>query len=104
MSYTGYDSRKMDYTESPDPVKSPPHYMDGGIETIDYIEAKLSPEEFVGYCKGNVLKYVSRAGKKFGADTWEDLRKAAFYLERLDKKKSPHPHGTRASEQDCGGP
>jgi len=63
-----------------DPVNSPPHYMDGGIETIDYIRAKLSEEEFVGYCRGNALKYLSRAGKKGDATT--DLKKAQWYIER----------------------
>ena len=64
-----------------DMVNSPPHYKVGGVETIDYIEAKLSPEEFAGYCKGNALKYVSRAGHK--ADAAEDTRKAIWYLNRL---------------------
>ncbi len=63
-----------------DAVQSPAHYMVGGIETIDYLCAKLSPEEFAGFCRGNVLKYVSRAPHKAGL---EDLRKAAWYLERL---------------------
>ena len=61
-----------------DNVKHPAHYCDGGIETIDYIRAKLTPEEFIGYCKGNALKYISRAGKK--GDASEDLAKAAVYL------------------------
>lgn len=39
-----------------DPVNSPDHYTFGGIETIDYLKAKLSPEEFAGFCRGNVLK------------------------------------------------
>ena len=64
-----------------DMVNSPPHYKVGGVETIDYIEAKLTPEEFRGYCKGNALKYVSRAGHK--ADAAEDTRKAIWYLNRL---------------------
>ena len=61
-----------------DNVKHPAHYCVGGIETIDYIRAKLTPEEFIGYCKGNALKYISRAGKK--GDASEDLAKAAVYL------------------------
>ena len=61
-----------------DPVKPPRHYCDGGIETIDYIRAKLTREEFIGYCKGNALKYISRAGKK--GDAAEDLAKAQVYL------------------------
>lgn len=61
-------------------VNHPPHYKTGGIEAIDYIEAKLSPEEFAGYCRGNALKYLSRAGHKGAAD--EDVRKAIWYLNR----------------------
>ena len=58
-----------------DRVNSPPHYTTGGIETIDFIEAKD-----LNYRLGNVIKYVSRAGKK--GDPLEDLRKAKWYLER----------------------
>lgn len=60
----------------PDPVNHPPHYRAGGIETIDFIEAKD-----LNYRLGNVVKYVSRAGKK-ASDPIEDLKKAAWYLER----------------------
>ena len=63
----------------PDMVNHPPHYTDGGIEAIEYIAAKLTEEEFIGYVKGNVLKYVSRAGKK--GDLFEDFEKAKFYLD-----------------------
>ena len=58
-----------------DNVNSPAHYKDGGIETIDFIEAKR-----LGYSLGNVIKYVSRAGKK--GDRLEDLKKAQWYLAR----------------------
>ena len=73
-------------TEAPvhDEVNHPAHYTDGGIETIDYIEAKLTPEEFRGYCVGNALKYMSRAGKKDDATT--DLKKAQWYLTRATKE------------------
>lgn len=60
-----------------DPVHAPSHYTDGGIETIDYLRAKLSPEAFVGFCQGNALKYLSRAGKKGSAA--EDFAKAEVY-------------------------
>lgn len=53
------------------------HYCKGDIECIDAIRSALSPAEFVGYCKGNVLKYVWREGHKGGPD---DLRKAQDYL------------------------
>ena len=61
-----------------DNVFHPSHYTDGGIETIEFIRAKLTAEEFVGYCKGNGLKYISRSGKK--GDSAEDLDKAIVYL------------------------
>lgn len=64
----------------PDMVNSPPHYTDGGIETIDYIAAKLGPDGFKAYCVGNAMKYISRAGKKGSAK--EDLSKAIWYLRR----------------------
>lgn len=63
-----------------DPVNHPPHYTTGGIETIDFIQAKLSKEQFEGYVIGNVLKYCSRARHKGGI---EDLKKARWYLDRL---------------------
>lgn len=74
------------YTKA-DMVNHPPHYKSGGIEFIDYAQAKLTPEEFAGFCKGNALKYISRAGKKGNAA--EDLRKARWYLDRLldDQRK-----------------
>ena len=58
-----------------DAVNSPAHYNVGGIETIDYIEAKQ-----LGYHLGNVVKYVSRAGHK--GERLEDLKKARWYLDR----------------------
>jgi hypothetical protein len=67
----------------PDLVNHPPHYKSGGIETIDFIEAKD-----LNYRLGNVIKYVSRAGKK-ASDPIEDLEKAAWYLQReIDARKS----------------
>lgn len=63
-----------------DPVKSPSHYTAGGIETIAYIKAKLSSEEYEGYLKGNVLKYMSRYNHKGGL---QDLEKAKTYLQWL---------------------
>jgi len=65
----------------PDPVTAPPHYTDGGIETIDYLRAKLTPDEFKGFCKGNALKYISRAGKK--GEAKQDYEKAKWYLDKL---------------------
>ena len=58
-----------------DPVNHPPHYKVGGIETIDFIEAKK-----LNYNLGNVVKYVTRADHK-GARK-QDLEKAVWYLQR----------------------
>lgn len=66
-----------------DDVTRPKHYTDGKIEVIDYIEDKN-----LGFCLGNVVKYVSRAGKKHSADKSDkekmiqDLKKAQWYLSR----------------------
>ena len=67
-----------------DPVNNPGHYTQGGIETIDALEASMSPIEFQGYCKGNILKYLWRYRHKGKAE--EDLRKARWYLDRLITK------------------
>jgi len=63
-----------------DNVNHPAHYKVGGIETIDFLEAKLTPEEFRGYLRGNILKYLSRAGSKGNYE--EDMLKARWYLNR----------------------
>jgi hypothetical protein len=59
---------------------NPDHYKFGGIETFDYIKAKLSPSQLAGFCKGNIIKYVSRADHK---NKVEDLKKAKWYLDKL---------------------
>ena len=63
------------FEPKPDPVNNPAHYTVGGIETIDFIEAKK-----LGYNLGNVVKYITRADHK--DNKLEDLRKAQWYLTR----------------------
>ena len=58
-----------------DNVNHPPHYKTGGIETIDFIEAKS-----LSYNLGNVVKYITRADHK--GNKLEDLKKAQWYLNR----------------------
>jgi|TARA_R100001460_G_scaffold14_6_gene81 hypothetical protein len=65
-----------------DVVNKPKHYNQGDIECIDAIEAMLTHEEFVGYLRGNSLKYRWRFRYKNGI---EDLRKAEWYEKRLLK-------------------
>jgi len=64
-----------------DPVNSPNHYTAGGVEVIDFIEAK----DF-NYRLGNAIKYISRAGKKDPKTYVQDLQKAIWYIEREIKK------------------
>ena len=61
--------------------KNSSYYDQGGLSDLDIWKAKLTKEEFRGLCKGNVLKYVLRAGSKKGQKTTKDLRKAKDYLD-----------------------
>ena len=63
------------FEPKPDPVNHPTHYKVGGIETIDFIEAKK-----LNYNLGNVVKYLTRAEHK--GNRKQDLEKAKWYLER----------------------
>jgi lipoate-protein ligase B len=67
--------------ESQDMVNHPPHYTQGGMETIDYMEAKSTPEEFAGHLRLTAIKYLSRAGLK--ESTLMDLKKAQWYVNEL---------------------
>lgn len=83
------------YTYAPivkqDNVNSPKHYTTGGIETIDYIRAKLGHWGTINYCMGNVIKYTSRWQDKNGK---EDLKKAQWYLnyavKMMEEKNNAH--------------
>lgn len=74
---TSADFKITDKTEfiMPDPVNHPAHYTTGGIETIDFIEAKN-----LNYNLGNAVKYITRADHK--GNRLQDLQKAKWYLER----------------------
>jgi hypothetical protein len=66
---------RMTVSATPDSINHPAHYTAGGIETIDFIEAKK-----LNYNLGNVIKYLTRADHK--GSKLEDLRKAQWYLTR----------------------
>ena len=66
-----------------DAVNHPAHYTQGGIECLDAIESSMTAEEYAGYLKGNVLKYLWRYRNK--GNPVQDLEKAGFYLNRLEK-------------------
>lgn len=63
-----------------DNVNHPSHYGQGKIEAIEYIEDFLTKEEYIGYLRGNIAKYMHRWRYKNGI---EDLEKAQWYLTKL---------------------
>ena len=67
-----------------DPVNSPSHYNMLDVEAIDIIEMSMTKEEFLGYLKGNALKYMIRYKHK--GNPIEDLEKALWYLKKLKGK------------------
>lgn len=66
-----------DIDDTVDNVNSPSHYGQGKIEAIDYIKDSLTKEEYIGYLRGNIAKYLHRWRYKNGL---EDLKKAQVYL------------------------
>ena len=67
-----------------DVVNSPEHYNMLDIEAINLIEMSMTKEEFLGYLKGNVLKYIIRYKHK--RKPGEDLDKGKWYLDKLRNK------------------
>ena len=79
-----YNTTLLGGSMAGDNVNSPSHYKYGKKETIDVIQDCMTDDEYHGYLKGNVLKYVSRY--KFKGEPLEDLQKAQWYLNRLIKE------------------
>lgn len=67
------------------------HYKELGMQPWHVMEAVLTPEEFQGFLKGNIIKYAMRQGKKEGTD---DSNKAQHYKMKLDeiRNKQAHKH------------
>jgi len=61
------------------------YYDFGGLETIDIIKSKLSQEQYAGFLRGNIIKYMCRAGYKQGTLAAQDYEKAAYYSQKLAK-------------------
>lgn len=80
MAQLTADGEMMHIRPMNDPVNHPSHYTDGKIEVIDFIEDKK-----LGFCLGNAVKYIARAGKKDPAKEIEDLQKARWYIDRQIK-------------------
>ena len=71
----------VEKVKSTDMVDSPAHYTVGGIETIDFIRAKLTREQYIGCLRGNMIKYNARLGLK--DDIGQDAGKLAWYSREL---------------------
>lgn len=69
-----------------DPVNSPNHYKQGSRETIEVIRDYMTNDEFCGYLKGNIIKYVGRF--KFKGQPLQDLQKGQWYLNKLIQEVS----------------
>ncbi len=83
MDIIGQNGPTGEHYDTPrvDMVNHPPHYTKGGIECIDAIQSALTPEEYKGYLKAAVIKYLWRLDHKGSAR--ENAEKAIWYLQRL---------------------
>jgi len=80
--HTEYEASEMNAERKPDLVNRPAHYTHGGVETIDVIDAWG-----LGFCLGNVVKYISRAEHK--GTPVQDLEKALWYLKHeIERRKA----------------
>ena len=64
-------------------VNKPSHYNSNTMETINLIRDSMESEEYKGYLKGNIFKYVSRYRYKEQENPYKDLLKAQWYLCKL---------------------
>jgi hypothetical protein len=93
--------------EAPDELEEvdhPDHYGGGDnpYEAIKVIQHTLTPEEFRGFIKGNVLKYTMRAGKKAGTPGVKDMAKAEWclnFLNAIEPVPSKRPSGSPSRRQ-----
>lgn len=74
----------VDNNEIMDDIVRPSHYTQGDVECIEAIEASMTHEEFIGYLKGSVIKYIWRYRNKGNPE--KDLRKAQWFLGMLQAK------------------
>ncbi len=72
-----------------DQVNHPAHYTQGGIECIDAIESALGPDQFIGFLRGQVIKYQWRLGRKDASA--QEAAKANWYGKRLEEYLKAQP-------------
>lgn len=66
-----------------DVINKPKHYHQGGIDVIGFSQSQFSKDELKGFCRINVIKYLTRYDRK--GKPKEDLEKAQFYLNKLKR-------------------
>jgi hypothetical protein len=81
MKWLAEDENKSSYDIREELVNGPKHYNEGSIECIAALQSMLSKEEFIGFLRGNAMKYLWRLRSK-GKPT-QDLAKAVWYQEKL---------------------
>lgn len=89
---------EKDNMEKDNMVYSPKHYNQGSLETIKLIELMLTPEEFRGYLKGNIIKYRDRAGFKT-PNPERDYKKAKWHYDYLFKKQKKCSCGGKCNKE-----
>lgn len=84
--------RVVELLDGVESTVQPSYYSVNGVSPLDcFKEGLISREELVGFCKGNIIKYVCRAGLKKGESEVKDLSKASVYLAVLmDLSKDKH--------------
>lgn len=80
LSFEEFSEQYLNGIATQDIVNHPNHYNSYTREVIDTMQGSMTPEEFKGYLKGNVMKYINRYQFKNGV---EDLKKAQWYLNKL---------------------
>jgi len=88
-SFPTYGENIPDNSTKFDSVSKPAHYNNGGMECIEAIEGMLDHDEYIGYLRGNSLKYRWRY--RYKGKPMEDLRKAEWYERRLMDYLMRHP-------------
>lgn len=77
-----------------DNIKEPSHYVGAAIEPIQFTQS-----QGFNFCLGNVVKYITRAGKKEGCSALEDLKKARQYLDlEIQFRESQEERGKHESD------
>ena len=81
--FDGWELRKADQEANHKEAQKKEHHYDGAVQPIELMQAQMTPEEFIGFLKGNIIKYVSRLGKKDAPE--KEVRKIIQYTHWLLK-------------------